>query len=110
MNEFDGPVPERVSSGARPNLDDRIYVSCVRSTARLAAVLDSPDLMAAVVQDTCLRIAVQDWFGRPPSRRHRRARSRWNAEGAFRHREEQRLAEVLEQALGEAPGAEPEAY
>ena len=108
MNGFDGPVPERVSPEERSGLDGRVYLYCVRSTVRLAAALDTPDLMAAVVLDTCLRIAVQDWSGRLPSRLHRRARSRWEAEGAFLHREEQRLAQLTTLALAQARGAGPE--
>lgn len=110
MNRFDGPVPERVSpDGRSAGQDGRIYLYCVKSTVRLAAALDSSELMASVVQDTCLTIAVQDWFSRLPSRWHRRARSRWEAEGAFLQREKQRLAAVMEQAIAEAPGARPEA-
>ena len=108
MNEFDGSSPERLSPDWVSRQDNRVYLSCVKRTVRLAAALESPHLMAAVVQDTCLRIAVGDWFGRLPPRRHPRARARWAAEGAFLHREEQRLADVVDQALAETPEARPE--
>lgn len=109
MQEFDGPTPDHLSSDGRSIQDARVYLHCVRSTVRLVAVLESPALMAAVVEDTCLRLAVQDWHGRLPSRRHRRALTRWHAEGAFLCRQAQRLAAVEEQALAETPGARPEA-
>lgn len=108
MKEFDGSAPDHLSSGGRSIQDARIYLYCVRCTVRLVAVLESPALMAAVVEDTCLRIAVQDWHGRLPSRRHRRSLTRWHAEGAFLCRQAQRLGAVAEQALAEAPGARPE--
>lgn len=109
MTEFDGSTPERrLSPDGRSAQDARIYLYCVRCTVRLVPVLDSPALMAAVVEDTCLRIAVQDWHGRLPSRRHRGARIRWEAEGAFLCRQAQRLAAVTEQALAATPGARPQ--
>jgi len=111
VNGFDGQTPERVSpDGRSADQDGRIHLYCVKSTVRLAAALDSPELMAAVAEDTCLSIAVEDWFGRLPSRRHHRARVRWNAEGAFLRRQRQRLAQAMEQAIAEAPEARPEAY
>ncbi len=110
MNEFDGASPERLSPDRASRQDNRVYLSCVKRSVRLAAVLESPHLMAALVQDTCLRIAVGDWFGRLPSRRHPRARARWAAEGAFLRREEQRLTDVTDQVLAETPEARPEEY
>lgn len=108
MNACDGPTPERASRRSLHDQHGRIHLYCVASTVELAAVLDSPELMAAVVQDACLSFAVQDWFGRLPSHWHHRARVRWNAEGAFLDREKQRLAQVMEQALTATPMARPE--
>lgn len=105
MNGFDGSTPEQMSPGSQ---EGRIYLYCVRSSVRVAAVLESPELMAAVVDDACLRFAMQDWFGRIPPRRHHRDRVRWDAEGAFLRRQKQRLAPVMEQALAQAPAAQPE--
>lgn len=96
MNRFDGTSSERRAADCASGDATRIHLSCVRRTVRLASALERADLMAVVIEDTCLRTAVTDWSGRVPSRLHRRARSRWAAEGAFLRREGQRLAEVTE--------------
>jgi hypothetical protein len=107
MKDFEEPAPDQTSIG-RATREDRVYLYCVRSTIRTAAVLDSQELMDALVEDTCLRIAERDRIGRLPSRLHHSARARWRAEGAFLGRETRRLRTATEYTLAQTPAARPE--
>ncbi len=92
---------DRTPPTGRSDADERVFLWCLERTVNVASCLASPALATALVEDTCLRIAVEDWFTRPLSRWRRTERSRWRAEGARLRREGERVRAATELALAE---------
>jgi hypothetical protein len=98
--------------GARPRhtptaahaLEGYLFLASVGRVVSTDVVTTDPGMAAAVIEDACLRMAVDSWRRRRPARTHRRNRAGWRQEGAELCVEAVRVRTVVERAIAEFSG------